>query len=636
MYNSVCTQARVISSLSLKTPLTGAEWRNTLTARRRMWLEMLGLWPLPARTPLKMTVTGILDRDDYVVEKIHFQSVRGAYVPGNLYRPKIIGGRLPAVLYLCGHSKQGKAAPHYQANPRWFAQHGYVALVLDPIQVGEGQGIHHGTYTYNRWDWCSRGYTPAGIEVWNAMRALDYLETRRDVDKSRMGVTGLSGGGAISWFLGAADERVKCIVPVCQTGSIEQLVTDRSIDGHCDCAVWMNYHNWCTPDIGALIAPRALLVASGTEDTLWRPYAFRDVAHRIRRQYAALGIPDKAMLVESVAPHGYTPELRRTIFRWFNNHLKNDNAPVCDDATDYVEPEDNLLVFGRKPPARDAMRKIDLILPRMANLPRIGSRQEWLKAQRAARAELKRIPFRHLPQPGDAYRLIEYRADGSATAHDSYSSYIFNNADGLTLRMHLAARKATKASSPMVALALPPDALSGVGGRGAPCIGDGLTTACIEVRNTGATSVGPGYLWTLRRTYPLFGQTLPERQICDLLAGIALARREIGRRPIAVYGTGHTAVLAIYAAILDENISEIILEAPPESHQDPTAPELPGILKIGDLPHNLALLFPRPITFIGKMPPAYRWTAALYRKLGCAQRIRTVAKIGAWTPLARS
>jgi len=632
IYHSACTQARTVSSRSLRTPLSRTEWRNTLPARRRMWLEMLGLWPLPNRTPLKATVTGTLDRSDYVVEKIHFQSVPGAYVPGNLYRPAKIDGRLPAVLYLCGHAF-GKHHVSYQANPRWFAQHGYVALVLDPIQLGEAQGMHHGTYSHNRWDWYSRGYTPAGTEVWNAMRALDYLEMRPDVDKTRMGVTGASGGGAMSWFLGAADERVKCVAPACQTGSIEQLVTDRTTDGHCDCAFWINYHQWCTPDIGALIAPRALLISSATEDVLWRPYAFRDVAHRIRRQYAELDVPDNTALVEDVAPHSYTPKLRQAIFRWFNRHLKNNNEPVRDDVTDHVEPEANLLVFGGKPPARDAMKKIDLILPRLAARPRITERQAWHRLQRAALTELRRLPFQHIPRQSDSYRLVEWRADGAATVHDSLSSCVFNSTDGLTLRARLIFPRQTPLAT--VVFALAPDARSNACGIGTPKFRDGIATSCIEVRNTGATSVGPGYLWTLRRTYPLFGQTLPERQIADLLAGIALTRHETGRQPIAVYGEGHTAVLAIYAALLDEQVSEIILVTPPESHQDPATPELLGILKIGDLPHNLGLLYPRPITFIGKIPKAYRWTVDLYQELGCARRIRTMASINDWMPLAR-
>jgi dienelactone hydrolase len=346
---SVAAGAREVTGASVARPLSPGQWEASLGERREQWLEMLGLSPLPERTPLEATVTGVLDRGDYVVEKIHFQSMPGAHVAGNLYRPAKVTGKLPAVLYLCGHSK-GKVNEPYQANPRWFGQHGYVALVLDPVQLGESQGMHHGTYREDRWDWPSRGYTPAGTEVWNAMRALDYLESRSDVDGEKMGVTGLSGGGAMSWFLGAADERVKVVVPVCQSGSIERMAVDRATDGHCDCAFWINYYRWCWPDIGSLIAPRAFMIASGSEDVLWRPAGYREVAHRIRHQYAALGVPDQFSLVEDLSPHGYTPKLRQAIFTFFNTHLKGDPTPVTDDVTDFVEPEENLLVFGGRLP----------------------------------------------------------------------------------------------------------------------------------------------------------------------------------------------------------------------------------------------------------------------------------------------
>src|SRR6185369_3505311 len=98
IYSSAREEARQVSSASLAVPLTRAEWDATVAHRREMWREMLGLSPLPPRTPLKATVTGTLDRDDYVVEKIHFQSLPGAYVIGNLYRPAKPVGRLPAVL----------------------------------------------------------------------------------------------------------------------------------------------------------------------------------------------------------------------------------------------------------------------------------------------------------------------------------------------------------------------------------------------------------------------------------------------------------------------------------------------------------------------------------------------------------
>ncbi|MFA5193937.1 MAG: hypothetical protein WC740_24785, partial [Verrucomicrobiia bacterium] len=154
----------------------------------------------------------------------------------------------------------------------------------------------------------------------------------------------------------------------------------------------------------------------------------------------------------------------------------------------------------------------------------------------------------------------------------------------------------------------------------------------VEVRNTGVTSVGPGYLWTLKRVYPLLGQTLPERQVCDLLAGIAVMRRDAATGPVTLFGQGVTAPLAIYAAILDPQVAEVILVNPPESHTNPQTPEFLGILRVGDLPQNLALLYPRPITFVGKVPAAYEWTRQLYKKLGAGDRIRVIANVRQWQP----
>src|SRR5207247_7477813 len=113
---------------------------------------------------------------------------------------------------------------------------------------------------------------------------------------------------------------------------------------------------------------------------------------------------------------------------------------------------------------------------------------------------------------------------------------------------------------PTLAFAVQPDATRTFAGGGTsrPAVGSEFATAAVEVRNTAATSVGPGYLWTARRTYPLLGQTLPERQASDLLAAIALLRQESMTAKVAVYGQGYTAPLAIYAALLDPQVSDIV------------------------------------------------------------------------------
>ena len=135
---------------------------------RAEYLFMLGLDPLPARTPLGATVTGRHEGDGFVVENLHYQSIPGLYVTANLWRPAHSppGTRHPAIVYLCGHSGRGRDGNKtaFQDHGLWFARHGYVCLVLDTLQLGEIAATHHGTYREGRWWWQSRGYTPAGVE----------------------------------------------------------------------------------------------------------------------------------------------------------------------------------------------------------------------------------------------------------------------------------------------------------------------------------------------------------------------------------------------------------------------------------------------------------------------------------------
>ena len=205
-----------------KSPLAGAATKADWDAKRpelkRQFLDMLGLWPVPEKTPLKATATGTLERGDVVIENVHFQSKPGLYVTGNLYRPKASpdrkGGealrKLPAILYVCGHSGRDRDGNKvaFQDHGLWFASNGYICLIVDTLQLGEIAGKHHGTYNLDRFWWQSRGYTPAGVECWNGIRAIDYLISRPDVDPEKIGVTGISGGGATTVWMAAADDRV--------------------------------------------------------------------------------------------------------------------------------------------------------------------------------------------------------------------------------------------------------------------------------------------------------------------------------------------------------------------------------------------------------------------------------------------
>ncbi len=191
------------------------DWKTKREIYRKQLFEMLSLEPLPEKTDLKPVITGKVEHDEFTVEKIHYQSRPGLYVTGNLYIPKGLEKPAPTVFYVCGHGRIKKDGisygnkARYQHHAAWFARHGYVCFIIDTLQLGEIEGIHHGTYRYKMWWWNSRGYTSAGVEAWNCIRALDYLQTRKEVDKDRIGVTGRSGGGAYSWWLATLDDRIK-------------------------------------------------------------------------------------------------------------------------------------------------------------------------------------------------------------------------------------------------------------------------------------------------------------------------------------------------------------------------------------------------------------------------------------------
>ncbi|NLF19554.1 MAG: hypothetical protein GX595_20180, partial [Lentisphaerae bacterium] len=406
---------------------------------------------------------------------------------------------------------------------------------------------------------------------------------------------------------------------------------DRTVDGHCDCAFWINLHRWCTPDVGALIAPRPLLVASGTEDVLWRPQAFREVMARLRRQYQALGAAESCALVEDHTPHGYTPVLRRAIFAWFNRHLKGDDRPVVDDVTPFVEPEENLLVFGGHPPAADRMREVERLLIRRPS-PALPTTAEGLRIWQAETLSRLRQTTFPATAPAAPPRLCESRAAGSA-GDRSGRTWVFATADAVELRAHLMQpAKAGPAAAPLVAACLDP-AVQRVFCCGLPVAAD-IQSLVVEVRDTGATALGAGLRNTARRLYMNHGQTLPERQVHDLLAALALVRPCLGAvGTVAVYGKGAMAPQAIYAALLDPGIDEIILEDPPATHDDPSVAEFLAVLQVGDLPQNLALAWPRRITFVGAVPAAYEAVGDAYAGSGHGDRVRRIGALAEWRPV---
>src|SRR3954471_10822022 len=358
------------------------DWTAHREEYRRQLREMLGLDPPPERTPLNAVVTGKLERDDFKVEKLYFQSRPHLYVTGNLYLPKKPKGKVPAILYVCGHSPSKKDGvsfgnkTKFQHHGAWFARNGYVCLVIDTLQLGEIEGIHHGTYRENMWWWNARGYTPAGVETWNSIRAIDYLVSRPEVDPERIGVTGRSGGGAYSWYTTALDDRIKAVVPVAGITNLENHVVDGCVEGHCDCMFMVNTYRWDYPQLAALAAPRPLLISNTDRDPIFPFDGVVDIYQKVRDLYEFDKKGEDVALQMAAGPHEDLQVMQLYALQWFDKYLKGENRRIETAAKDYFKPEE-LKVFKKLPADQLNTRMHETFVPLSAAPAPPAMKAEW-------------------------------------------------------------------------------------------------------------------------------------------------------------------------------------------------------------------------------------------------------------------
>ncbi|HEX6971538.1 MAG TPA: hypothetical protein VF234_04915, partial [Limnochordia bacterium] len=402
-------------------------WDEWVSARRAQFHEMLGIdtYLAATRTPLRVHTERVITRPGFRIEVLRYESLPGLYVAANLYVPDT-DRPAPGIVYVCGHSDDQKV--HYQSHPRRLAQLGFVTLIVDTIQLGEVRGIHHGIYRYGCFHWISRAYSPAGVEVWNAIRGLDLLSERAEVDPARLGITGTSGGGAISWWTAAADERIRAVAPSCGTATTASHIRERTIDGHCDCMFPANLYGWSLLEMSALVAPRPLLIASAARDSIFTEEGIRAFHEELAALYSHLSHPDHIELVTFDGPHSYHPRTRTAIFSWFARHLQGrEIAPeAIGDIGEEREEARTLAVFSAGPPPNDASTAVQDWFIRRPAPPEITD-AEALTSYRAQLCDrLRQTAFQAFPAaPPPLEVKVHHRwADGGGAegARFSYQS----------------------------------------------------------------------------------------------------------------------------------------------------------------------------------------------------------------------
>jgi cephalosporin-C deacetylase-like acetyl esterase len=311
---------------------------------REFFVAQLG--GFPERTPLNAKVVGSLARDGYRIEKIIFESQPRHYVTAVLYLP-LGKPPYPGVLVPCGHSANGKAL--YQRVCIFLAKEGLAAFCYDPI----GQGERYQWLDPKgkpQFDPCTEhtlvgvgstllGANTARYRIWDGMRAIDYLATRSDIDPKRIGCTGNSGGGTLTSYLMALDERIVCAAPSCYLTTLRRLIDtigpqDAEQDIYGQIAHGMDHADYLL-----MRAPQPTLMCVATRDYFdidgaWQ--TFREA----KRWYTRMGYPERVEIAETDMTHGFSPLLRLASVRWMRRWLLG-----ADDGV--TEPDFELMSDGQ-------------------------------------------------------------------------------------------------------------------------------------------------------------------------------------------------------------------------------------------------------------------------------------------------
>ncbi len=593
---------------ALKTP---DDVRRRQDELRRAFLAALG--DQPDRTPLKPQVIGRKQCDGYTLERVVYESRPDHHVTANLYLPAG-KGPFPGVLMPCGHSANGKASDAYQRAAILLATNGLAVLCYDPIGQGEriqlldrmGKPAIKGSTSEHTLAGVGAilvGRNTASYRIWDGIRSLDYLASRPEIDPKRLGCTGNSGGGTLTAYLMALDDRILAAAPSCYITSLERLFAtigpqdaEQNITGQV--AFGMEHVDYVT-----MRAPKPTLILTGTQDFFdiqgsWT--TFREA----KLHYGLLGHGERVDLFEYNDKHGFSKPRREAALRWMRRWLLNkDDAlvegafPIHKDADLQCTRTGQVLedYKGRSVFDLNAEREAELARLRRTFLDREGTPGLSREMKRLIALHAIKSAVASYTDEGKSVREIRsFQTEPGIVVPARYVPHPDGNPRALTIYLSDAGIDlAAKADGPISRLMKERH----------------HDVLVIDVRGTGTTAPGsapwdkPGQLGRdvreaflgLHINRPLLGQ-----RCCDLLAVV----EKLGRK-VHVVASGSLGPVALHAAALDERIESVTLEGSLVSWSSVVRTPIskaqlgnvvPGVLAFYDLPDLAAALAPRPLT----------------------------------------
>ena len=593
--------------------------------------------PWPQKTPLNPRITSVVERDQYRIENVIFESRPGFLVTANLYVPKGRSFPLPGVVGSCGHSDNGKAVEPYQSFAQGLARLGYVVLIYDPIGQGErlqypseqlrsriGVGVREHLYAGNQQFLVGEFF--GSWRAWDGIRALDYLLTRKEVDPKHVGITGNSGGGTMTTWLCGVERRWTMAAPSCFVMTFlrnceNELPADTEQCPPGALALGLDHS-----DFLAAMAPKPVIVLAKEMD-FFDIRGAEQAYERLRRLYGLLDAEENVALFTGPGYHGYSQESREAMYRWFNQAthvsdaraepnlvLEKDETLWCapkgqvselDSRTVYSFTAEKAKALARQRPKEFPLPQLRQEIRRLLNVP------ERADAPAPDYRILRNWRSRGYPKPRwttyvvqtePGIQAIVYRLGNEQSVSRPHANagrailYVAHQSSDAELREEPLLRELVKAD--------PNAALYTVDVRG---VGESRPDTCDE--NSYFDPYGSDYFYaihSLMLSRPYVGQrTYDVLRVLDWL-------HRIGHREVHLVGKGWGAVPATFAAVLSDGVTQVTLKNALTSYQEiaeatdyhwPLAVLVPNILASFDLPNCYQALQPKSLRQIDPWGP---------------------------------
>jgi len=595
---------------------------------------------LPERTPLNPRVVGVLDRDGYQVEKVIFESQPQFYVTGNLYLPKSGQPPYPAVLFPLGHERGGKPNSDWQHVLVSLARRGFVAFTWDTLGQGERSQFYDTDLETSKLG--ETGYTTehtmigaqcllagdniARYTIWDGIRALDYLLSRREVDPARVACTGNSGGGTHTAYLSALDDRIGVAAPSCYITSWQRLLESIGPQDAEQCLPPFLKDGLDHADFIYAFAPKPYIILSAIRD-FFSISGARETYAETGHLYSLLGAPEKLILFEADNTHGYSLPRRLAAYDWLGRWLKGskDASPereVKVDATEDLRCTPSGQVassLGGETVFSLNIKRVEHYRPRLVPLTNTT-------AVAANRTEMQR-EVRRLIAFGPGTTALNVKPFGRIEG-DGYviEKLIYESEPGIIVPAALFVPRTSEARKPAVVYVNDKGKSAGASdGTIEQLVKRGFIVFAIDLRGCGETrpQQNPD---ESNETYRRFGQydsamraflvgrTLVGMRAEDISRGVDLleSRPEVDAARIYGFGVGPGALTLLHEAVLDNRIKELALDGMLDSYESVVTHRIhrniyeslvPGALRVYDLADLVAAIAPRPVWIVDTVDP---------------------------------